>query len=84
MSLILFCRKRGPFLHAVHNSSICDWSQDEPRSLLRAMSMTVCDLAAITKPWEIEKRVAELVSNEFFQQGDIERDKLNITPIVSD
>ncbi|XP_026472829.1 dual 3',5'-cyclic-AMP and -GMP phosphodiesterase 11 [Ctenocephalides felis] len=79
--LAVYFRKRGPFLHAVHNSSICDWSQDEPRSLLRAMSMTVCDLAAITKPWEIEKRVAELVSNEFFQQGDIERDKLNITPI---
>lgn len=45
--------------------------------------MTVCDLAAITKPWEIEKRVAELVSSEFFEQGDIEREKLNLTPIVS-
>lgn len=56
---------------------------EEPRSLLRAMSMTVCDLAAITKPWEIEKRVAELVSSEFFEQGDMERHGLNITPIVS-
>lgn len=45
--------------------------------------MTVCDLAAITKPWEVEKRVAELVSSEFFEQGDIERQELNITPIVS-
>jgi dual 3',5'-cyclic-AMP and -GMP phosphodiesterase 11 len=45
--------------------------------------MTVCDLAAITKPWEVEKRVAELVSSEFFEQGDIEREELNITPIVS-
>lgn len=45
--------------------------------------MTVCDLAAISKPWEVEKRVAELVSAEFFQQGDIERETLNITPIVS-
>lgn len=45
--------------------------------------MTVCDLAAITKPWEIEKRVAELVSSEFFEQGDMERQALNITPIVS-
>lgn len=43
--------------------------------------MTVCDLAAITKPWEVEKRVAELVSSEFFEQGDIERWTLNITPI---
>lgn len=46
--------------------------------------MTVCDLAAITKPWEVEKRVAELVSSEFFEQGDIEREKLKITPIVSE
>lgn len=43
--------------------------------------MTVCDLAAITKPWDVEKRVAELVSSEFFEQGDIERRTLNITPI---
>jgi dual 3',5'-cyclic-AMP and -GMP phosphodiesterase 11 len=45
--------------------------------------MTVCDLSAITKPWEIEKRVADLVSSEFFEQGDMERQELNITPIVS-
>lgn len=58
------------------------WLADEPRALLRAMSMTVCDLSAITKPWEIEKRVADLVSSEFFEQGDMERQELNITPIV--
>lgn len=46
------------------------------------MSMTVCDLSAITKPWVIEKRVADLVSSEFFEQGDMERQELNITPIV--
>ena len=57
------------------------FSNEDNRSLLRAMSMTVCDLSAITKPWEIEKRVAELVSSEFFEQGDMERQELNITPI---
>lgn len=59
------------------------WLDEEPRSLLRAMSMTVCDLSAITKPWVIEKRVAELVSSEFFEQGDMEKQELNLTPIVS-
>ncbi|KAJ8943684.1 hypothetical protein NQ318_015173, partial [Aromia moschata] len=49
------------------------WGLEEHRDLLRAMLMTVCDLAAITKPWDVEKRVAELVSSEFFEQGDIER-----------
>lgn len=43
--------------------------------------MTVCDLSAITKPWEIEKRVADQISSEFFEQGDVERQELNITPI---
>ncbi len=82
-SLFTVDRKRGPFLSAVQPGSMNNWVDDEPRSLLRAMSMTVCDLSAITKPWEIEKRVAELVSSEFFEQGDMERQELKITPIVS-
>ncbi|XP_065089280.1 dual 3',5'-cyclic-AMP and -GMP phosphodiesterase 11 isoform X3 [Ochlerotatus camptorhynchus] len=80
--LAVYFRKRGPFLSLVKpNTQIEVWQAEVPRSLLRAMSMTVCDLAAITKPWEIEKRVAELVSSEFFEQGDMERQELNITPI---
>lgn len=78
-----FRRKRGPFLSAVKPNSMNNWINEEPRSLLRAMSMTVCDLSAITKPWEIEKRVADLVTHEFFEQGDMERQELKITPIVS-
>lgn len=79
-----FCfRKRGAFLSLVKPGSMANWLSDESRSLLRAMSMTVCDLSAITKPWPIEKRVADLVSSEFFEQGDMEREELNITPIVS-
>lgn len=76
-------RKRGPFLTAVEEKPMNYWFGEEPRALLRAMSMTVCDLSAITKPWEIEKRVADLVSSEFFEQGDMEKQELNITPIVS-
>ncbi|XP_055547758.1 dual 3',5'-cyclic-AMP and -GMP phosphodiesterase 11-like isoform X3 [Wyeomyia smithii] len=80
--LAVYFRKRGPFLNLVKpNAQAALWQAEEPRSLLRAMSMTVCDLAAISKPWDIEKRVAELVSSEFFEQGDVERHELNITPI---
>lgn len=32
---------------------------------------------------EIQKVVAELVASEFFQQGDMEKEQLNIDPIVS-
>ena len=49
----------------------------------RAMMMTACDVAAITKPWEIQREVAQLVANEFFEQGDVEKTQLGETPIVS-
>ncbi len=45
--------------------------------------MTACDVAAITKPWEIQQEVAQLVAGEFFEQGDIERNEFNEEPIVS-
>ena len=47
------------------------------------MMMTACDVAAITKPWEIQKEVAQLVAAEFFEQGDLERSQLQAEPIVS-
>ena len=43
--------------------------------------MTACDLGAITKPWETQKKIARLVSDEFFYQGDLEKTELNISPI---
>lgn len=42
--------------------------------------MTACDLGAVTKPWEISRQVAELVTSEFFEQGDRERAELKLTP----
>ncbi|XP_044758218.1 dual 3',5'-cyclic-AMP and -GMP phosphodiesterase 11 isoform X2 [Coccinella septempunctata] len=77
--LAIYFRKRGAFFAAVREGAC--WQMDENREIMRAMLMTVCDLSAITKPWEVEKRVAELVSSEFFEQGDMERAELNITPI---
>ncbi|KAL1465015.1 hypothetical protein WDU94_004612, partial [Cyamophila willieti] len=78
--LAVYFRQRGSFLSLV-KSGTHGWHKESDRGLLRGMTMTVCDLAAITKPWNVEKRVAELVSSEFFEQGDIERHELNITPI---
>ena len=43
--------------------------------------MTACDLGAITKPWPIQKRVALLVADEFFYQGDLEKCQLQVTPM---
>lgn len=42
--------------------------------------MTACDISATFKPWPIQERVAEMVASEFFEQGDLERKKLNEMP----
>ena len=42
--------------------------------------MTACDLGAITKPWEIQQKVARKIADEFFYQGDLERDELHLLP----
>lgn len=44
--------------------------------------MTGCDVSAIAKPWSVQHRVAKLVAEEFFEQGDMEKLQLNETPIV--
>lgn len=75
-------RKRDGFFKLIKERTY-DWKQDDHRELLRGMMMTACDVAAITKPWEVQWKVAELVANEFFEQGDIERKELKLEPIVS-
>ncbi|XP_045025389.1 dual 3',5'-cyclic-AMP and -GMP phosphodiesterase 11 isoform X4 [Daphnia magna] len=78
--LAVYFGKRGAFFQLVATRSY-DWWQESHRELLRGMMMTACDVAAITKPWEVQWKVADLVANEFFEQGDIERRELKITPI---
>uniref|UniRef100_A0A4W4G7Y1 Phosphodiesterase n=1 Tax=Electrophorus electricus TaxID=8005 RepID=A0A4W4G7Y1_ELEEL len=46
-----------------------------------AMMMTACDLSAITKPWEVQSKVALSVAAEFWEQGDLERTVLQQQPI---
>ena len=78
--LALYFRRRGETFGLIQNQSL-DWTNDHHRSLFRGMLMTACDLGAITKPWETQKKVAKLVSTEFFYQGDLEKEKLHIEPI---
>ncbi|CAH8644782.1 unnamed protein product [Heterobilharzia americana] len=63
------------------DNSINLWRNDqEQRLLLGCMFMTACDVSAITKPWPVQKMTAEMVANEFFEQGDLEKQQLNVTP----
>lgn len=78
--LAVYFRKRGGFFNMVKTQDY-ELSHEEVREQVRGMMMTICDIAAITKPWPIQKQVAELVAGEFFEQGDIEKEELKITPI---
>ncbi|XP_032394872.1 rod cGMP-specific 3',5'-cyclic phosphodiesterase subunit beta isoform X2 [Etheostoma spectabile] len=51
------------------------------KEIVMAMMMTACDLSAITKPWEVQSRVALSVAAEFWEQGDLERTVLEQQPI---
>jgi len=46
------------------------------------MLMTACDVAAISKPWEQQHLLAKRVADEFFDQGDLEKLRLNTQPIA--
>ena len=52
--------------------------------VLCGMLMTACDVSAIGKPWELQHELAKKVADEFFDQGDMEKVRLNAQPIVSD
>ncbi|KAF6730791.1 cGMP-specific 3',5'-cyclic phosphodiesterase [Oryzias melastigma] len=77
--LALYMKKREDFFELTKNNQFV-WVDEHHRDLLRSMLMTACDISAITKPWPVQKRVAELVATEFFEQGDKERRELNIEP----
>lgn len=42
--------------------------------------MTAADLGAATKPWKVHQHVSQLIAEEFWTQGDIERNEFNINP----
>ncbi|XP_062580009.1 cGMP-specific 3',5'-cyclic phosphodiesterase-like isoform X2 [Saccostrea cucullata] len=79
--LALYFKKRGDFQKLVQEGET-EYKEPYKKDLLKAMMMTACDVAAITKPWEIQEKVAQLVANEFFEQGDKERSELGETPMA--
>lgn len=55
------------------DSGSFDLAVPEHRALLRDVLMTAADLSAVTKPFPAQRRTAELVYAEFFDQGDLEK-----------
>ncbi|XP_036900828.1 rod cGMP-specific 3',5'-cyclic phosphodiesterase subunit alpha isoform X4 [Sturnira hondurensis] len=88
--LALYFKKRTMFQKIVDQSktyeSQQEWTQymmleQTRKEIVMAMMMTACDLSAITKPWEVQSKVALLVAAEFWEQGDLERTVLQQNPI---
>ncbi|XP_071526785.1 dual 3',5'-cyclic-AMP and -GMP phosphodiesterase 11A-like [Panulirus ornatus] len=77
--LTVYFQLRSQFFPLVDEGQF-DVGVREHRDLLRSLLMTACDIAASTKPWDIQFKVAKLVTSEFFDQGDLEKTKLKITP----
>uniref|UniRef100_A0A8C4NTZ2 Phosphodiesterase n=1 Tax=Dicentrarchus labrax TaxID=13489 RepID=A0A8C4NTZ2_DICLA len=88
--LALYFKKRTMFQNIVNatepmpdeKEAIAYISNNSTRKeIVMAMMMTGCDLSAITKPWEVQSKVALMVAAEFWEQGDLERTVLDQQPI---
>ena len=78
--LAIYFKNREETFSLITNNSL-SWSNQDHKKLIRGLLMTACDLGAITKPWEIQQKIATLVSDEFFYQGDLEKQELQLSPI---
>ncbi|XP_031141930.1 cGMP-specific 3',5'-cyclic phosphodiesterase isoform X2 [Sander lucioperca] len=78
--LTVYMERRTEFFSLAKKSRV-NWKSEKQKDLLRSMLMTASDLSAITKPWPEQKRIAKLVTMEFFAQGDKEKKEFKIKPI---
>ncbi|VEN54711.1 unnamed protein product, partial [Callosobruchus maculatus] len=79
--LAMYFKKKNKFLELIDNGEF-DWQSEDKKELLSGMMMTACDVSAIAKPWEVQHKIAKLVADEFFEQGDMEKIQLKEQPIA--
>ncbi|XP_037068397.1 LOW QUALITY PROTEIN: probable 3',5'-cyclic phosphodiesterase pde-5 [Pollicipes pollicipes] len=60
-------------LAGILKEGLFDWGNSEHRLLLQAISMTACDLCASSKPWKIQIQTVADIFEEFYEQGDAEK-----------
>ena len=76
--LAVYLKKRNSFFES--QRQLGDALVQSNRGTLRAMLMTICDLNAVSKPWSVQKHIAEQVAEEFFRQGDFEKQMFKRSP----
>lgn len=77
--LMLFFENRAK-LEAIIKNDKFGWSIPEHRRLVRRILMTACDLCTSAKPWSIQVVSVKKVYEEFYLQGDEEK-QMGLTPI---
>ncbi|XP_052274337.1 probable 3',5'-cyclic phosphodiesterase pde-5 isoform X2 [Dreissena polymorpha] len=67
-------------LKDIADKSELQWQDDDHRRLVHAIVMTGCDLVASAKPWKMQLDTVKYIFEEFYQQGDEEKEK-GLTPM---
>jgi len=52
--------------------------ESRKKTLLESAMMTAADLGTVTKPWPVHRHVSQLLAEEFWTQGDIEKRELQL------
>ncbi|KAI5640915.1 3'5'-cyclic nucleotide phosphodiesterase domain-containing protein [Phthorimaea operculella] len=58
----------------LHEAEKFSWHHASHRDLAMAISMTSADLSAAAKPWEVQIKTVRVICEEFYDQGDKERE----------
>ncbi|XP_046544884.1 probable 3',5'-cyclic phosphodiesterase pde-5 [Haliotis rubra] len=78
--LALFFGNRAKLKDIVERKDF-SWEIQEHRRVLRDIAMTSCDLCAMTKPWEVQAETVKVIYEEFYAQGDEEKEQ-GMTPMA--
>ena len=62
------------------SSNNLDLGDESARRTLQTAMMTAADLGAVSKPWNTHFHVTQLVAEEFWAQGDLEREAFHEEP----
>jgi len=58
-----------------------NWACNDHINIVTSALMTASDLGAMTKPWDYQQKIAGMVAEEFWYQGDLEKTQLS-SPLV--
>ncbi|XP_067679521.1 probable 3',5'-cyclic phosphodiesterase pde-5 isoform X2 [Haliotis asinina] len=72
--LALFFGNRAKLKDIVERKDF-SWDIQEHRHMLMTVSMTACDLCAMYKPWDTQLNLVYVIMEEFWQQGDEEKEQ---------